>query len=745
FGFDNGQTGEGRAFLYLGGSAGLAASPAWTAESNQAGAVFGWSVATAGDVNGDGFSDVIVGAFGFDNGQTDEGRAFLYLGGPMGLAPNPGWIYESNQHDARFGGSVATAGDVDGDGYSDVVIGAEMFRYVGYYEDYKGRADVRYGPHLSGGRGLLPEPPQGSASFGSSVAAAGDVNGDGYSDVIVSDPSFDNDAPEAGRVHVYLGPFLTNPAWTAEGKQPGAYLGASVATAGDVNGDSYSDVIVGGSDGACLYLGGPAGLAASPAWTAGSNQGAIVATAGDVNGDGYSDVIVGLHRSDNGGTDAGRACLYLGGPTGLAVSPAWTVEGGQPGAYFGGSVATAGDVNGDGYSDVVIGAPYFNNGEPYGGRAYLYLGGPTGLAASPAWTAESNQADENFGWSVATAGDVNGDGYNDVIVGAPRFDSNETDEGRAYLYLGGPTGLTTSPAWTAESNQADANFGWSVATAGDVNADGYSDVIVGAVSFDNGELDEGRAVVFFGNDGVGMDFVPRQLTADRSGPVASLGRPGAADSFSLEMLGKTPFGRGKVKLEWEVKPQGVLLDGAFTQKSATWVDTGTAGALLQQLVTGLAENILYHWRARLVYHPGSSPFLQHSRWLSPAANGLQEGDVRTGTNSDSDGDGLTDSLEIAAGTSPFDADTDNDGLSDGGEDTNHNGIRNPDETDPRTPETDGDGYTDGEEVRVGTDPLDPGSIPPPVPAMGPWALLAASLILGGLGVKGSKARGSCPS
>jgi hypothetical protein len=115
------------------------------------------------------------------------------------------------------------------------------------------------------------------------------------------------------------------------------------------------------------------------------------------------------------------------------------------------------------------------------------------LLTAAAWTAESNQAGASFGSSVASAGDVNGDGFSDVVVGARNFDNGEADEGRAFVYLGSATGLATTPAWMAESNQTNALFGTSVAGAGDVNGDGFSDVVVGAPNFDNSETDEGRA------------------------------------------------------------------------------------------------------------------------------------------------------------------------------------------------------------------------------------------------------------
>jgi hypothetical protein len=121
----------------------------------------------------------------------------------------------------------------------------------------------------------------------------------------------------------------------------------------------------------------------------------------------------------------------------------------------------------------------------------VFLGSASGLSTSAAWTAESDQAGALFGNSVASAGDVNGDGYGDVIVGAFGFDNGQTDEGRAFLYFGSAMGLSTTPAWTAESDQASAAFGVSVASAGDVNGDGYGDVIVGEPGFGNGQTGEG--------------------------------------------------------------------------------------------------------------------------------------------------------------------------------------------------------------------------------------------------------------
>src|SRR5262249_31359115 len=150
----------------------------------------------------------------------------------------------------------------------------------------------------------------------------------------------------------------------------------------------------------------------------------------------------------------------------LRVHPTWKVEGDQAGAQFGFSVGTAGDVNGDGYDDVIVGAFYYDNGQTNEGRAFVYHGSASGLSTTPDWTAESDQNFAQFGSSVGTAGDVNGDGYDDVIVGAEIYDNGQFDEGRAFVYHGSASGLSLTPNWTAESDQGSAWFGSSVGTAG---------------------------------------------------------------------------------------------------------------------------------------------------------------------------------------------------------------------------------------------------------------------------------------
>ncbi len=391
-----------------------------------------------------------------------------------------------------------------------------------------------------------------------------------------------------------------------------------------------------------------------PAWTAESNQanawfGHSAQTAGDVNGDGFSDVIVGASRYDNGESDEGRAYLYLGSALGLATSAAWTAESNQADAWFGFPVATAGDVNGDGFSDVIVGAYNYDNGELNEGRAYLYLGSASGLGTNAAWTVEGNQAGAVMAHELGTAGDVNGDGYSDVLVGAPFYDDGETNEGEAVMYLGSPTGVATSASWTHLSDQASANFGEAAATAGDVNGDGFADVLVGAPFFDNGQSNEGRAFLYMVNEGLGSwTLAAQQFQYDDSAPIHLFGTSFNKHRFRIHLRFEhslagftwastlTPMAH----LEWEVAPLHAALDGSWIQSGTDQTITG-----LPLLFNEIAEFVrpgsaqvpsgsafhqaagVFHWRVRL---RTNNPLLPVTHWVSMPGNDITEAKLRVG-------------------------------------------------------------------------------------------------------------------
>lgn len=429
----------------------LPTTPSWTAEGNQAGAGFGFAVACAGDVNGDGYDDIIVGAQFYTSGQTSEGRASLYCGSASGVSATAAWHVEGNQDSAWLGYSVAGAGDVNNDGYDDVVVGVPFYEGLAY-----GKVLVFHGSATG-----LPATPSWTAigaqlgtQFGFSVASAGDVNGDGYDDIIVGDKSYSGGQSKEGRAYVYHGSatgLASAAAWTAESNQAQAYLGYSVSGAGDVNND------------------------------------------------GYDDVIVGLHQYSNGQSQEGGAWVYHGSASGLGTTTAWTAESNQAGAFFGSAVSGAGDVNGDGYADVIIGAWQYTASYANEGRAYVYHGSASGLTPVSAASVDGGRAGARLGYSVGSAGNVDADLYDDVIIGAPGWENyanDEGDEGMACVYRGQAGGLSSVHAWQVEGTQGGAMLGCAVSTAGDVNGDGYSDVIVGQNWYDGGQVDEGRALVF---------------------------------------------------------------------------------------------------------------------------------------------------------------------------------------------------------------------------------------------------------
>ncbi len=511
--YDGGATDSGSVFLYYGSSSANTVSDA-TLTSNLAGVRLGTGVDGAGDVNADGFGDIIVGAPEFESAvaENNEGLAILYLGGST-FNTTADASYQINQNEARMGESVAGIGDVNGDGFGDILLGARLFDSgvadAGVALLYFGAASppVTPSPNVSFNNA------QSTAHFGANVAAAGDINADGYADFLVGAPLFDNGSTNEGASYVYLGgaTIATTAYRRLEVNQINAQLGLALA-AGDFNGDGYSDVYSGSpaidtsvADGGQveIFFGG----AQDPDDTretnilstqAAAQLGRSVAT-GDVNGDGFTDLVTGESGFDIvGGTNAGRIQIFFGGEGGFNAA-ADDVITGTPDSRLGSSLSV-GDLNGDGYADILAGAPEYSNGETLEGSAQIFYADNTGLfPALPNVIIQSDRSSTLLGSSVAIAGDIDGDGDNDIVLGAAGFDATSLiDQGAIQVHLNN-SGFRNTPSGSDFGGQAGGLFGVSVASAGDVNGDGFADFMAGGPGFDATATDAGEMRLYQGS------------------------------------------------------------------------------------------------------------------------------------------------------------------------------------------------------------------------------------------------------
>ena len=417
--------------------------PQWFFESDQSAASLGYAVSNAGDVNGDGYEDILVGAPKYNGGTYKAGTVFAFYGSAGGLSPWPSWTFGGDQTGEDFGFAVAAAGDVNHDGFDDIVIGA---------------------------------------------------------------PRYNGDQSREGRVYAFYGSAAGLPAtpdWQMESNLVEAYLGWSVATAGDVNKDGYADVLIGAkwatntftNEGlAQLYLGSAAGLASAPAWQrfgeqTGASFGTAVSTAGDLNQDGYADFMVGAPQHNGSEEDAGEVQIFCGASGGPAAEPCQIISGTQLSEQLGTALDGGGDVNGDDLDDIIIGAPGQN-------MVKLY----SGLTTAPVWTAVSDQDGAQFGTAVHLNSDINGDSYADLVIGAYTYSAGQATEGKIFVFYGSLTGLSKNPDWTAEGNKAEAEFGFSLGGS-DVDGDDQAELLVGSPNYRKETELRGRAFLFEGIPG----------------------------------------------------------------------------------------------------------------------------------------------------------------------------------------------------------------------------------------------------
>ncbi len=399
---------------------------------------FGLYEATAGDVNGDGYDDLMVTA---QDGMYSSGttNVYLYLGYSGGLLSPATQVYSSFNPTDYLGYSLSAAGDVNGDGYGDIILGA-----IGSTASHSGRAYVFHGAATGVGSSAartLSGLGGSSGSFAVALTGIPDIDGDGDDEVAISGTT----SATAAYVVVY------------EGSATG--IGAS-------------------------YSQGFSGSATDGfGWALAS---------GDFNGDGDGDLAIAAPYADysTSTTDSGKIYVYNAGPRGLSASPDTTIRGYAASSYFGSVLSGGHDINGDGYDDLVAGIGYYSGSNYF----QVYLGSSSGLSSSASATVIAPSGTSYFGVSVTALPDINGDGYDDVAAGCHGYDSQR---GAAWIYHGSSSGLDTTAVQVVEGENTSDYFAWAL-DAGDYDGDGYGDLASTASSWGDSQ---GRAYVHAGYDG----------------------------------------------------------------------------------------------------------------------------------------------------------------------------------------------------------------------------------------------------
>jgi large repetitive protein len=490
-------------------------------EAPNTGSYFGFAVSLAGDFNGDGYGDVVMGAplntFTDTALRTQGGGVVLYEGGlntslvPKGYSGTGqvnGHYYTYSVNKGWLGFSVAGVGDMNNDGLADLLIGmpqdAASTNPGGAFLVY-GKANSTTGSLAEYQKDIsalatTPDALSITSTFdtaGFSVSSAGDVNGDGWIDMIISAhfQTVSGLVGNTGNTYVVYG----NSALSA----------LQTISLGNVGGTVPGFVISG--------------------WQAGEESGTSVSSAGDFNGDGKADMLVSAYFNDTAGTNAGMTYVVLGKTGNVAVEleniknnvGGFAIKGENISDFSGVSVSSGGDINGDGFGDIIIGAVIGGsaNATPYSGKTYVVFGRNTAnatidlgqvAAGVGGFAIVSNTADEQSGHSVSSAGDINGDGLADIILGAPfKTESGGVNTGHSFVVYGKSS--TTQVNLTDVGNNiggfaiigqgAQDLSGYSVGAAGDVNGDGLADLIVGAHGYDaaHSNVLTGRSYIIFGS------------------------------------------------------------------------------------------------------------------------------------------------------------------------------------------------------------------------------------------------------
>lgn len=429
-------------------------------------------------------------------------------------------------------GTVSDVGDADGDGFADLLAGAPCSDLAaanaGAVYLFSGRDGTIL--HIVTGVGIGDQ-------FGEAASGAGDVDGDGCGDLLAGADKNDAAGPDAGSAWVFSGR-TGAPLLLILGDDAGDRLGAAVCRAGDVDGDGFADVILGApndeaggaNNGSARVISGRTGAVLFTFnGLLGEHFGSSVGDAGDVDGDGHDDLIAGAPLADAAGTDAGAARVMSGADGALLFQ----VTGLAAADHLGISVAGAGDVNGDGRDDVIVGAPHHDGAGGVDSGQVIVAGGPAGAVH---FVATGSHAMDRMGGSVNGAGDVDGDLLADIIFSTPGEDLAGQELSSVRVVSGGAFNLLHQFFGKA----VGAGFG-RVSGAQDINADGHADLAVGAYSDSQAGTWAGAATVYSGHCGTILPYgtgcgttITPTLTID--GCATSLG------SLTLSLGGGIPHG-----------------------------------------------------------------------------------------------------------------------------------------------------------------------------------------------------------
>lgn len=433
------------------------------------------------DLNGDGFDDLAVGAPGEPFGSPTPGRVYVFYGASTGLTAQPGTVLSGPSVSSAFGSLVSNAGDINGDGFGDLLVTTPLADAPGVpggsvVQIYPGGPNVVQAMPMTTLSGIE----RGFYFF--LKVAAGDFNGDGFGDLVFSRYAQNAQDRQARSTTSILRGSATGLETVPALRVPMVFSGDSatpVASAGDVNGDGFGDFVIGSpsamsgrlneAGSISLYLGNVELNATRPSatrfgTTAQANLGSSLSYAGDINGDGYGDLVVGSIGAPQGGPGIGegRAWIFTGDSTGQYTAPPQSLQP-QGMVNFSDGVAGLGDVNGDGYADVGVAAFYIDPSALADSTTVnVFLGTAMGINAQRAANLGAGSCTGSVELFSAMGRDVNGDGFSDVPIGSAGVDSmnmRRANVGAARVYLGGQAGLNGAPVILNGAQQPSEFFG----------------------------------------------------------------------------------------------------------------------------------------------------------------------------------------------------------------------------------------------------------------------------------------------